>query len=127
MPQNVYVFETKDKCIRILILMKIIQIQRKTTKKLVQDKEDLPEQHKTTRLAPAPRGAPADAKTPICLLTVPTTTDEEIQAHIKDTISKTRGPLGHLLDTAIRCLRAKWVGITTAEKMAVEKLVSLFF
>ena len=32
----------------------------------------------------------------------------------------TRGPLGHLLDTAIRCLRAKRVGITTAEKMAVE-------
>ena len=37
-------------------------------------------------------------------------------------IQKTRGPLDHLLDTAIRCLRAKRVGITIAEKMAVEKL-----
>ena len=35
---------------------------------------------------------------------------------------KTRGPLGHLLDTAIRCFRAVRVGIIIAEKMAVEKL-----
>ena len=37
-------------------------------------------------------------------------------------LSITRGPVGHLLDTAIRCFRAKRVGITIAEKMAVEKL-----
>ena len=30
--------------------------------------------------------------------------------------------MGHLLDTAIRRLRAKRVGVTIAEKMAVEKL-----
>ena len=37
----------------------------------------------------------------------------------------TRGPLGHLLDTAVRCLKAKRVGTTMAEKMAVEKLQSV--
>ena len=42
---------------------------------------------------------------------------EQIMIH-----GKTRGPLGHLLDTAIRCFRAVRVGITIAEKMAVEKL-----
>ena len=35
---------------------------------------------------------------------------------------KTRGPLSYLLDTTIRCFRAIRVGITIAEKMAVEKL-----
>ena len=30
--------------------------------------------------------------------------------------------MGYLLDTALRCLRAKRVGITIAEKIAVEKL-----
>ena len=33
----------------------------------------------------------------------------------------TRGPMGHILDMVIRCLRAKRVGIIIAEKMAVEK------
>ena len=37
-------------------------------------------------------------------------------------IYETRGPLGDLLDTAIRCFRAIRVGITKAGKMAVEKL-----
>ena len=41
---------------------------------------------------------------------------------IKWILVLTRGPLGHLLDTAIRCFRAVSVGITKAEKMAVEKL-----
>ena len=37
-------------------------------------------------------------------------------------ILSTRGPLGYLLDTAIKCFRAIRVGIIIAEKMAVEKL-----
>ena len=37
-------------------------------------------------------------------------------------VCRTRGPLGHLLDTAISCFRATKVGITVAEKLAVEKL-----
>ena len=41
---------------------------------------------------------------------------------LSPTPSRTRGPLGHLLDTTIRCFRAIREGITIAEKMAVDKL-----